>query len=159
MSVSINVISAENMEEMTVVELRQLCLKYGITGQSKARKADIIEKLEEFFYESEEDDSYEVEEEVRPNTNAEGLAHITASIYSQNKSGTFASIVSVSCGAASGNYPVVGKTVGYVKATYKEILNIESDAGAIVNGKNVEDSYVLMSTDVLEFVRKAGQKG
>jgi hypothetical protein len=71
----------------------------------------------------------------------------------------YQTLISVSCGAASSNYPVVGKSAGYVKATYREILNIETDAKAIVNGSEVNDSCILKSGDTLEFVRKAGVKG
>lgn len=162
----IKILDVETMGTKTCAELRELCKKYKIEGMSKARKDDIIEALDQFF--NDQEDSYEADKpkdenkyvkEIR-NTNNESIPVINAHVHSINKGDNkFDTFVSVSCGASSSNYPVVGKTVGYVKAIYKEILNISEDSNGIVNGDDSSDSYVLRSGDILEFVRKAGSKG
>jgi hypothetical protein len=148
--------SIAELEEKTVAELRELCKKYGIVGMSKARKDDIIDEISNFY------DNYENFEDSLNITNEEPskLPYINANLHSfLDVNDTYKTLISVSCGAASSNYPVVGKTVGYVKATYREILNIEIDSKAVTNGNEVSDSYILKSGDTLEFVRQAGVKG
>ena len=152
----IKVISVDVLESKTVVELRELCKKYGIAGMSKARKDDIVDAIQQFYDDVE--DSYDGDQEEPENDSK--VPYINANLHSFLKSdNNYQTLISVSCGAASSNYPVVGKSAGYVKATYREILNIETDAKAIVNGNEVNDSHILKSGDTLEFVRKAGVKG
>ena len=45
----VKVIDMEVLEEKTVIELRELCKKYGIVGVSKARKDEILSAIEEFY--------------------------------------------------------------------------------------------------------------
>ena len=52
-----------------------------------------------------------------------------------------------------------GMTVGEVKNAYKEVLNIDDNSEIILNGDRVGDEYVLLDTDKLEFLKKAGDKG
>jgi hypothetical protein len=152
----VKVISVDVLESKTVVELRELCKKYGIAGMSKARKDDIVDAIQQFYDDVE--DSYDGDQEEPENDSK--VPYINANLHSFLKSdNNYQTLISVSCGAASSNYPVVGKSAGYVKATYREILNIETDAKAIVNGNEVNDSHILKSGDTLEFVRKAGVKG
>lgn len=152
----VKVISVDVLESKTVVELRELCKKYGIAGMSKARKDDIVDAIQQFYDDIE--DSYDGDEDHSEPSSK--IPYINANLHSFLKSdNNYQTLISVSCGAASSNYPVVGKSAGYVKATYREILNIETDAKAIVNGNEVNDSHILKSGDTLEFVRKAGVKG
>ena len=65
----------------------------------------------------------------------------------------------VSCGASSGKFPVVGKTIQAVGDFLKEILNIDASANAIVNGEEVSKTYTLNEGDTLEFIKRAGSKG
>ncbi len=69
-------------------------------------------------------------------------------------------IIKVTCGANSEEYGnIEGKTVGEVRKTLRDILNIPDGARALVQGEEVDDSYVLEVGDSLEFVKPAGQKG
>jgi len=153
------IFNTEELEAKTVTELRQICGQFGIPKMSKARKDDIIDEIEDFYTKN------IVKEEVDNNENTEEMdeskvPYINAHVHSfLKKDDTYESLVSVSCGASSSNYPVVGRTVGFIKATYREILNIDSTSNGVVNGVSVEDSYVLKSGDTLEFVRDAGSKG
>jgi hypothetical protein len=153
----VKIIAADVLEAKTVVELRELCKKYGIAGMSKARKDDIVESILQFYDDLEDSYSSESNETTVDDSK---VPYINANVCSFLKNdNSYQTLISVSCGAASSNYPVVGRSAGYVKATYREILNIETDAKAIVNGNEVNDSCILKSGDTLEFVRKAGVKG
>jgi hypothetical protein len=52
-----------------------------------------------------------------------------------------------------------GKTVGYVKTKLKEVLNIPSDANALIGGVEVGDEIVIEGNQTLEFIKEAGIKG
>lgn len=148
--------TTEELENKTVAELRAIASGFGIVGMSKKRKDIIIDAIEN-YYDSMESD---MDDDEYAGEDTERLPYINAGVHSiLGRDNTYQTLISVSCGAASSNYPVVGRTVGFVKATYREILNIDTDSMAIVNGKEATDSYILGSSDVLEFVRKAGNKG
>lgn len=143
----------EQLEEKTVIELREISKKLGITGVSKARKDDIIDEILSSY-----DEKYEEPDDN--NDSNEKPLYVNAGLHSVlQKDETYKTLVSVSCGASSSNYPVVGKSVGYVKGIYREILNIDVSAIGVVNGKDIKDEYILKSGDILEFIRKAGSKG
>jgi len=156
----IKIIDAEILEKKTVLELRELCKKYGIIGMSKARKDDILESISDFYDSLEEDKEESCCSGPVQSKGSQKVPFINAGLHSTlNKQDSYDTTISISCGASSFNGPVVGKTVGYVKAVYREILNIEVDSTGVVNGGSVSDSYVLKSCDTLEFIRKAGSKG
>ena len=67
--------------------------------------------------------------------------------------------IRVSSGASSGNFQVVGKSVGEVRSTLSEALNVDSSANALVNGRQVGNDYILQVGDNLEFMKPAGSKG
>ena len=147
--------SVDQLNNMTVVELREICRDNGIPKMAKARKDVIVAALSNFY-----GGQNQVQATPAAQTDTSRIPYVTANVHSfLKKDNSYQSMISVSCGAASSNYPVVGRTVGFIKATYREILNIDAAAGGVVNGKNVEDSYVLRSGDNLEFVRQAGTKG
>ena len=147
-----------NIEERSVLELREFCRMNEIPKMSKARKDDIIKAIKEFV---------EAKTAITPKTvitntktsNTDKIPYLNTNVHTYMKDKTYESLISVSCGAASSNYPVVGKTIGFVKAIYREILNIDLNSTGIVNGITQQDSYILKNGDVLEFVREAGTKG
>ncbi len=67
--------------------------------------------------------------------------------------------VKVSYGVHSLEAAIAGKSVGEVRQTLKEPLNIDPRALALVNGRDVAATYLLKEGDQLEFVRLAGEKG
>jgi len=156
----IKVYTEDQLTEKTVVELREICRKFGIGGMSKERKDVIIDSILEFYQdqaspEPDDDDSYSSNQDP-----SEKVPYVNAHVHSfLDKNEQYQSLITVSCGAASGNYPLTNKSVGFVKATYREILNIDDTANAIVNGVEKNESYVLKSGDTVEFIRKAGTKG
>lgn len=158
----IKIYTEEQLNDMTVAALRELCKTYGITGMSKQRKEDIVSAILNFYEPEEEvveEDDNEQEDNYKASSDNGKLPYLNSKIHSFATKDKYESVISVSCGAASSNFAVVGKTVGYVKSTYREILNIDVDSSSVVNGENVKESYVLKSGDTLEFLRKAGSKG
>ncbi len=52
------------------------------------------------------------------------------------------------------------RTINSVMNEHRDILNIPSDCVILVNDESVTDTdYVIQSTDVVEFVKAAGDKG
>lgn len=145
------------LEAKTVDELRSICVRYGIVGMSKKRKDIIVDALLAYY-----------KKEASPSKTAAGsqnLDEMRSVFHSKvtNPSGSAGSKTSttilVSCGAAYGNFPVVGKTVGAVAEFLREVLNVDRMSQGVVNGKQVEDSYRLKEGDSLEFLKPAGRKG
>lgn len=92
-------------------------------------------------------------------TSSKPLTSVSATLESEKEGGRYTNTILVSCGASSGNFPVVGKRISEVASFLKDALNISIDSQPIVNGNEVSESYVLGNKDVLEFVAKAGRKG
>jgi len=67
--------------------------------------------------------------------------------------------IRVSSGASSGNFPVAGRSVAEVAEFLREVLNIQKMSPGLVNGKDVEGTYILKDGDELEFLKPAGSKG
>ncbi len=164
------------LQDKTVAELRQMCGNMGITGMSKQRKDNIVSEI--MRYQRAQD--RRVKREAAKKTSTKTIAGpTTADIApaSPNVSALKTEMTSVmtkpsarrgdkatttlrvSAGASSGEFPVVGKTVGAVSEFLREVLNVDTMAQGIVNGKTAESGYVLKSGDNLEFIKPAGQKG
>lgn len=62
-------------------------------------------------------------------------------------------------GANEGYFPVAGKTVGDVRKGLRDVFNLPGDAIAEVDGKQVNDEFVLAANQTLEFSKEAGVKG
>lgn len=54
---------------------------------------------------------------------------------------------------------IAGRSVADVRAQLTQALNIGPRAIAVVDGREVAETHVLQSGEVLEFVRLAGEKG
>jgi hypothetical protein len=67
--------------------------------------------------------------------------------------------VRVIYGVHSLDVNIAGRGVGEVRATLRQALNIGPQAVAVVDGREVLESYILQAGEVLEFVRLAGEKG
>lgn len=52
-----------------------------------------------------------------------------------------------------------GRTVGDIRKSLREVLNIPWDADALIGGMSVNDERALCGGDVLEFIREQGVKG
>jgi len=54
---------------------------------------------------------------------------------------------------------LAGRTVADVRQALRQALNISPQAVAVVDGREVEEGFVLLAGQQLEFVRLAGEKG
>jgi hypothetical protein len=135
---------------------------------SKRRKDDIIEALDNYYgnddeYQDDDDDQTApgCVEDVSSSSIVSMNAQLSSyrNLESKTADDKFITNISVSCGASAGNFPVVGKTVGAVSDFLREVLNIDRLSVGVVNGEEVEDDYVLMSNDSLEFLKAGGRKG
>ena len=157
----------EELNERTRVELREMCAVRNIHVNTKTTKDVLISKLIESMQSSESGTTTssaptpcsEPAPAVASPSNAP-ISNVKSKVDSYvTPSNTFKSFVRVSCGAASDNFQVVGKTVTKVAEFLREALNIDEKAQPIVNGESVSPSYVLKEGDTVEYVKLAGKKG
>jgi hypothetical protein len=148
----------ETLEAKTVKELRQLVVKLGIKGKTKLPKSMIIDAI---MGEKGAGGGASISKAAAsgPLQGIEGAFQSSLT----NPSGSFGSktttTLQVSCGASSGRFPVVGRTVSEVGNFLREVLNVDKLSTGLVNGKEVQGDYVLKEGDVLEFLKPAGKKG
>jgi hypothetical protein len=67
--------------------------------------------------------------------------------------------VDVVSGVHAHSLPLVGMTVGQVRAELAERMNIDPAAMAVVDGNPVPEDTALAEGQVLNFVKHAGEKG
>lgn len=151
----------EELELKTVPELRQMCVyDLGIPGMTKKPKEIIINAIMEKFG-ARVNRPYAAQEQVAP-AGITGVEFTGRSILTK-PGGQFGqrttTTIHVSCGAASGSFPVVGRTVTQVAEFLREVLNVDTLSTGLVNGKEVSQNHVLQPGDALEFMKPAGTKG
>lgn len=161
----------KSLNDMTVPELRYICTaELNIPGMSKKRKDVIINAIlaNQRNMASAANTSTTptpVKESVVAKADGNGIFGVEGAFFSKftkpnakegNKTTT---VIQVSCGANVGTFDVVGKTVGQVAEFLREVLNVDRMSNGIVNGKAVDDSYVLKEDDILEYLKPAGKKG
>lgn len=152
------------LENKTVVELRQLCIhELSITGMSKKRKDIIIDAiLNQTKTEEAENETASIEPMRSVDNRIVGIdGTFSSTIVSPNASfgNKNKTTIRVSAGASSGDFPVIGKSVGAVSEFLKEVLNVERMARGLINGKEVDNDYILKTGDILEYLKPAGKKG
>jgi hypothetical protein len=146
---------------MTAKEIKRMCAhELGISGMSKKPKDVVIAEV------LRQQGAAPTGATITPQTSNEGkitgmewgarsvLSKPNAPVGSKTTT-----TIHVSCGASSGNFPVVGKSVKEVGDFLREVLNVDQLSTGLVNGKSVDSSYVLKAGDNLEFLKPAGKKG
>lgn len=91
-----------------------------------------------------------------------GLNTPTAAVNAENlvnRAKEIGNNIRVIHGANEGYFPVNGKTIGDVRKGLKDTFSLPGDAIAQVDGKDVNDDFVLASGQSLEFYKAAGTKG
>ncbi len=160
------------LTDKTNAELRQICKTLKIPGMSKKRKGIIIETI---LLQQDGTPSSKAKTKttsIAPNENvttqAGDASKVEAATFTLNsvltKPGAkmgdkTTTTIRVSCGASSGEFPVVGKTTSAVKGFLKEVLNISTMSSPLINGKQAPETYVIKEGDEVEFLKPAGQKG
>jgi hypothetical protein len=148
------------LEAMTVAELREMCVyELGIRGLTKKPKAVIIDAIID-SYNPKGTSTFTKSEITRaPITGVEGTFQSSLTKPDAPFGSKTSTTIQVSSGASSGRFPVVNRTVAEVGEFLREVLNVDKLSTGLVNGKEVEGSYVLKAGDVLEFLKPAGRKG
>lgn len=143
---------AEDLRDMTRAELREICGQKGLDCTTKTLHEDLVQKIIE---------KMKLDEARQASGSPDGdpVTGVIATVGSFVVEDNVRSYISVSCGASSGNFLVVGKTVSEVSDFLSEALNIDTLSEPVVNGVQVGPMYVLKSGDSLEFVKLAGKKG
>lgn len=77
----------------------------------------------------------------------------------ERRGNKFSTTCYMACGANDGNFTVVGNTITKALETFGDILNADIKATPLVNGEEVKADYILKESDVVEFLKPAGQKG
>lgn len=149
--------NANDLNEMTLFKLRALCNKEGIIGMSKKRKEIVIEAL----MSTNSKKSPVVKEENNKNKSPKSNFQEKKNSLNVNlaKNVTEDIKISVSCGAASQDFPIVGKSVSRVTAILSDIMGIPVLPKILVKGKEVDGSYILHEGDNLEYIKDSGIKG
>lgn len=62
-------------------------------------------------------------------------------------------------GANEGYFEIEGKNVGQVRKSLRDVFSIPSDAVALIDGKTVQDDFIMAAGQQLEFNKEAGTKG
>jgi len=151
----------EELEAKTSKELKRMCVdELGIVGVTKRPKEDVIASILSQFGRSAVSIT-----KAAPATGTGAIAGVefTGRSVITKPSGEFGSrtttTIHVSCGASSGNFPVVGRSVKQVGEFLREVLNVDKLSTGLVSGKDVGGDYVLKQGDNLEFLKPAGKKG
>jgi len=165
-------ITKESLEEKKVTELRGMCRNMGIPGMSKKRKDVIIDAILKTVQNSAAEMAPKTKSEPTPiksvvkdqksvDETLKGVSGTFNTVYDRpdSRAGNRAStMISVSAGALSDKFPVVGKSVQRVMFLLREGLNLKETQSAVVNGENVPNDYILKEGDRLEFIKTAGGK-
>jgi hypothetical protein len=70
-----------------------------------------------------------------------------------------AETVTVYHGPYAEELPVVGQTVGRIRALFGDRFDLDPESQAVIDGRAVEDDYRIEAGQSLVFVRRAGEKG
>jgi len=147
--------SLTQLMEMNLVTLRAMCVKAGITGMSKKVKDVVVGALVKHYASQNNVEQSNNQTNNQTNAKVDNLNVNLAKNY-QNSQNTK---ITVSCGASSQDFPVVGKSIGYVTSILTDVLNIPVMAKILVNGSIVNSNYVLKDGDSVEYIKEGGKKG
>jgi hypothetical protein len=150
----------ETLEGKTVKDLRTLVVKLGIPGFTKKPKATIIDAImEKHGVAGGGGGAASIAPKSSPLAGIEGSFQSSITKPGAPFGSRATTTVQISCGASSGRFPVVGKTVAEVGELLREVLNVSKLSTGLLNGKEVAGDTLLKEGDVLEFLKPAGKKG
>jgi len=149
----------EQLEGYTVPELRRMCVyELEIPGMTKKPKDVIIQAILAKYGRS-APMAAAPKAKTSPMTGVEFTGQSIVTKPHEEFGSRTTTTIHVSCGASSGNFPVVGRSVLEVGEFLREVLNVDQLSTGLVNGKEVAGSYVLKEGDHLEYLKPAGKKG
>lgn len=156
----------EELEAKTDKELKRMCVyELDLPGMTKKRKDVVIDAILAHYgtaamaaASGADPDEIEIDE---PEIEDQFAGTFTSVIDKPDEKpgNRNTTTIRVSSGAAAGDFSVAGRTIGEVRGLLAEVLNIDQMSNGIVNGKNVDDDYVIQENDNVEFMKPAGKKG
>lgn len=147
----------EQLEAKTSKELKRMCVQeLGIAGVTKKDKETVIQAILSKFGGTA---CAAPSSGVSPMTSMAFSGHSVLTKPDAKFGSRTTTTIHVSCGASSGAFPVIGRTVKQVGEFLREVLNVDRLSTGLVNGKEVDGDYVLKQGDNLEFLKPAGKKG
>lgn len=151
----------EQLESKTAKELKNMCVyELGLPGLTKKDKGTVIDAIMAKYGRKTSAKKASVAS-AKPAAMA-GVAFQAQSTITK-PSAPFGhkttTTVNVTCGASSGAFPVIGRSVKEVGEFLREVLNVDRLSTGLVNGKDSSPDYVLKEGDTLEFLKPAGKKG
>jgi hypothetical protein len=155
----------EQLNGMTSDELKRMCVQdLHIVGMTKKRKEVIVDAIMQKQDGPATGSATPNPVKVAPASSGPitGMEFTGRSVFTKPSSpfGQRATTtIHVSCGASSGNFPVIGRTVTQVGEFLREVLNVDQLSTGLVNGKQVPGDHILTQGDNLEFLKPAGKKG
>jgi len=151
----------EELGNKTVKELKNMCVyELEIPGFTKKRKDDVIDAIMAKCGAETSGEAAEITAEE--SGGIEGIEFKASSTLERPEADfgfKTSTVIHVSCGASSGKFPVVGKSVAEVGEFLREVLNVDKLSTGLVNGQEVAGDYILDSGDHLEYLKPAGKKG
>jgi len=161
-----NEYSRSNLEEMTVKELRRLCVDtLAIPGMTKKRKDIVIDAILKGVGggSPKKAQAAPSKTSIKPvsgpikEMDFSGHSIMNKPYESFGKKTTIT--IQVTCGASTAAFPVEGKSVSEVAEFLREVLNVDKLSTGLINGKEVRGDYVLKAGDSLEYMKPSGRKG
>jgi hypothetical protein len=150
----------DQLEGMTARELKELCAyDLDMPGYSKKTKDVVVDAILSKYGTKAAKASITTKAPAGPMTGVEFEAESIMAKPGASFGSRISTTIHVSCGATSGNFPVVGRTISAVGEFLREVLNVDKLSTGLVNGKEVSPDYVLKNGDNLEFLKPAGRKG
>lgn len=159
-----NEYSRSNLEEMTVKELRRLCVDtLAIPGMTKKRKDIVIDAILKNAGPIKSAKPAPAKTSIKPTPGPIKELDFTGHSILNKPYEAFGkkttTTIQVTCGASTGAFPVEGKSVAEVGEFLREVLNVDKLSTGLVNGKEVRGDHVLKNGDSLEFMKPSGRKG
>ncbi|MDO8669563.1 MAG: hypothetical protein Q7K65_04695 [Candidatus Buchananbacteria bacterium] len=69
-------------------------------------------------------------------------------------------IITVTCGANVSTFGnISGRSIGALRQDLGDVLGIQPGAKAIASGEEVNDDYITVDGDRIEFIKESGTKG
>lgn len=152
----------EQLESKTREDVRRMCTANGLVGYSKCTKGECVDALVEHFGSRTSTRRTAATAPTRSTAPLSGVSFTGQSIVTNPSSrpgDRTTTTINVSCGASSGAFPVVGRSVRDVAEFLREALNLDQLSTGLVNGQEVSGTYIMKTGDRLEFLKPAGKKG
>jgi len=151
------------MENMTSKELKRICIDdYGIVGVSKKPKEVVIAAILAYYRTKARMEDTQSRPAAAAPTKISGVEFQGQSIVTkpgEDFGKRTTTTIHVSCGASSGSFPVVGRSVLEIGEFLREVLNVDRLSTGLVNGAEVPGDYIMQPGDHLEFLKPASKKG